>query len=159
MASTTLNSTRLLSQRKIAFTLHDFPDSIHSAEGVADYLDLPPERVYKTLVVLKQSPQAKPMLIMVPATQQLNLKAVAKAVGEKKVKMASQQEAERLTGLKVGGISALALLNKGFDIYLDELARNQAAVLISAGQRGLNLELAVTDLVKMTKAKWITATP
>jgi len=157
MPSTSLNSTRLLSQEKIAFTIHEFPDSIHSAEEVADFVGLPPERVYKTLVVLRQGPRAKPMLIMAPANRQLDLKLVAKAVGEKKVQMAAQQEAERLTGLKVGGISALALLNKGFDIYLDESARNQDAILISAGQRGVNLELAVADLVKVTRARWVEA--
>jgi Cys-tRNA(Pro)/Cys-tRNA(Cys) deacylase len=124
---------------------------------VADFVGLPPERVYKTLVVLRQGPRAKPMLIMAPANRQLDLKLVAKAVGEKKVQMAAQQEAERLTGLKVGGISALALLNKGFDIYLDESARNQDAILISAGQRGVNLELAVADLVKVTRARWVEA--
>lgn len=157
MPSTSLNSTRLLSQQRITFTVHEFPDSIHSAEGVADYVGRSPERVYKTLVVLRQSPRAKPMLIMAPANSQLDLKLVAKAVGEKKVQMASQLEAERLTGLKVGGISALALLNKGFDIYLDESAQNHDTILISAGQRGINLELAVADLVKVTKARWIEA--
>ena len=152
-----LNSIRLLTQQKVKFRLHEFPDTIHSADGVADYVGLPAEQVYKTLVVVKKQSKSKPMLIMIAADQQINLKQVAQAVGEKKVQMAGHQEAESLTGLKVGGISALMLLNKGFDIYLDQAARSLDTVLISAGQRGVNVELAVADLVKVTKAKWIDA--
>ena len=67
-------------------------------------------QVYKTLVVLSKQPKSKPKLIMVAADQQLNLKKVANAVGEKKVQMAAHQEAEALTGLKVGrhfGVDAI----------------------------------------------------
>jgi len=153
-----LNGTRLLAQRKITFTIHQFPETIHNADGVADFVGRPQAQVYKTLVALKQHPRAKPMLIMIAADRQLDLKRVAKAVNEKKVQMASQQEAERLTGLKVGGISALALLNKGFDIYIDQAAKDLDTILVSAGQRGINLQLRVDDLVKVTGAKWIEAT-
>ena len=64
---------------------------------------------------------------------------------------------ESLTGLKVGGISALMLLNKGFEIYLDKAAQSHQQILVSAGQRGVNVELAIADLVKLTRAKWIKA--
>jgi len=157
MKSISLNSARLLSQQRIAFKIHQFPESIHSADGVAEAVGVSPERVYKTLVVLRQQPRAKPMLVMVAADRALNLKKVAKAVKEKKVQMAPHKEAERLTGLKVGGISALALLNKGFDIYIDQAAQELDAILVSAGKRGVNLELAVADLVKVTGARWIEA--
>lgn len=156
-SSSHLNSIRLLTQQKINFTLHEFPDTIHSADGVANYVGLPASQVYKTLVVLNKQPQSKPMLIMVSANQQLNLKNVAKSVGQKKVHMATHHEAESLTGLKVGGISALMLLNKGFSIYIDKAARSLDAILVSAGQRGINVELAVADLINVTKAKWIDA--
>jgi Cys-tRNA(Pro)/Cys-tRNA(Cys) deacylase len=158
MTTISLNSTRLLTQRKIPFKIHQFPETIHSADGVADFVGLSLEQVYKTLVVLRQQPRAKPMLIMIAADRQLNLKRVAKTVKEKKVQMASHQEAERLTGLKVGGISALALLNKGFDVYIDQRAKVLETILVSAGQRGVNLELKVADLVKVTGARWIEAT-
>ncbi len=72
--------------------------------------------------------------------------------------MATHDEAESLTGLKVGGISALALLNRGFEVYLDEPARTLETVLVSAGQRGVNVELPVADLVRLTGAKWIHVT-
>jgi len=158
MSVINLNSTRLLNQRRIDFTVHQFPETIHDAQRVAEFVGLPPERVYKTLVVLKKQAQAKPMVIMIAADQTLNLKQVAKAVKEKKVQMASHQEAEALTGLKVGGISALMLLNKGFEVYLDRAAQGHETILVSAGQRGVNVELPPADLVKVTGAKWIAAT-
>ncbi len=157
MKPVSLNSTRLLNKRKIAFKIHQFSDSIHSANGVAEAVGVSPKRVYKTLVVLKQTPRAKPLLIMLSANHTLNLKKAARALGEKKLRMALHNEAEKLTGLKVGGISALALLNKGFDIYIDRAAQEQDTILISAGKRGVNVELAVNDLMHVTNAKWIDA--
>ncbi|MFQ5577534.1 MAG: YbaK/EbsC family protein, partial [Anaerolineae bacterium] len=136
---------------------HRFPDSIHSATGVAECVGKPPAMVYKTLVVLRTRPKTKPMLVMVAADRELDLKQVAKAVAEKKVKMAPHRRAEELTGLRVGGISALALLNRGFEVYIDRPARALETVLVSAGRRGLNVELPVNDLVAVTGAKWIDA--
>ena len=81
--------------------------------------------------------------------------ALAAAVGEKKLKMATQAEAERLTGLQVGGISALALLNKGFEVYLSDSARDLPALHVSAGDRRANLRLAVADFVALTGARWV----
>lgn len=158
MSSTSLNSIRLLAQKKINHTVHEFPNTVHNAEEVANIVGVPADRVYKTLVILGQNPKTKPMLVMIAANQQLDLKQVAKAVKEKKIQMATHQEAERLTGLKVGGISALMLLNKGFVIYLDQAAQNHERILVSAGQRGVNVELAVADLLKVTKARWVAAT-
>ena len=78
-------------------------------------------------------------------------------MGEKKLRLASHSDAEKLTGLQVGGISALALLNKGFDVYIDHAAQSLEWITISAGQRGLNLRLAVSDLIRMTRAEWVAA--
>ena len=157
MTPTNLNSIRLLIQRKIPHTVYEFPNTLHNAEEVAAFVGIPADRVYKTLVVQKSKPKAKPLLIMIAANKQLDLKKVAKAVSEKKVQMALHDAAEKLTGLKVGGISALMLLNKGFDIYIDEAAKHHEQILISAGQRGVNVELAVVDLTKVTKARFIDA--
>ena len=157
MKSISLNSVRLLNKQEIPFKIHQFSDSIHSANGVAEAVGVSPERVYKTLVALRQAPRAKPLLVMLSANNTLNLKKAARALGEKKLRMASHTEAEKLTGLKVGGISALALLNKGFAVYIDRAAQEQDTILISAGKRGVNLELAVDDLARVTKAKWIDA--
>ena len=78
--------------------------------------------------------------------------------GQKKVQMAPHKEAERLTGLKTGGISALALLHKNFPVYLDRPALTLENILISAGQRGINLEVSVQDFINVTQAKVIEAT-
>ncbi|MBN1993599.1 MAG: aminoacyl-tRNA deacylase [Anaerolineae bacterium] len=151
-----LNSMRILDQQKISYTVHEFPATIHSAVGMADHMGRPHEMVYKTLVVL--SSQGKPMLVMIAGNRELNLKKVAQAVGQKKVQMAPHKKAETLTGLQTGGISALALLPKNFPVYLDRPALALERILVSAGKRGVNLELPVQDLIKVTKATVIEAT-
>ena len=72
--------------------------------------------------------------------------------------MATRREAESLTGLQVGGISALALTNKPFDVLLDESARALDRIHISAGRRGIDLELRVEDLFAITNATFASAT-
>ncbi len=151
-----LNSMRILEQQKISYTPREFPATIHSADGVADYFGLPHEAVYKTLVVL--SGRGKAMLVMVAGNRELNLKKLAKATGQKKVHMAPHKEAEKLTGLQTGGISALALLHKNFPVYIDRPALALDQILVSAGKRGLNLEMSVQDLIRVTKAKIIETT-
>jgi Cys-tRNA(Pro)/Cys-tRNA(Cys) deacylase len=98
------------------------------------------------------------MLVLVAGDRELDLKRVASAVGEKKVRMASYKEAEALTGLQVGGISALALLNRPFDVFVDQPATDLTHVLVSAGKRGINLRLPVPDLIRITRARVIQAT-
>lgn len=149
------NATRLLDSRKIAYTLFELDGNKHTAEETASRLGVPEDHVYKTLVVLREAPGRKPMLVMTPAGRELDLKALAANLGEKKLKMAAQAEAERLTGLQVGGISALALLNKGFEIYLADEARALPFIHVSAGDRRANLRLAVADLLAVTGARWV----
>jgi Cys-tRNA(Pro)/Cys-tRNA(Cys) deacylase len=109
--------------------------------------------VFKTLVVLPSEPARKPILALIPADCQLDLKKLASAVGAKKLKMATHREAEEMTGLQVGGISPLALLNKGFAVYIHSLVNSLAQVCVSAGKRGLQLQLAPRDLIKLTNAR------
>ena len=156
MAQEKTNPMRALEARKIAYEVFTFPPDVHSASGVADFVGLPHDHVYKTLVALR--PEGKPMLIMIAGDRELDLKKVAKAVGEKKVRMASHKEAETLTGLQVGGISALALLNRGFDTFIDRPATELSHILVSAGKRGINLRVPVTDLIQVTRARVIEAT-
>jgi len=146
---------RQLEQHKILYTVREFPKTIHSADGVADYFELPHSTVYKTLVIF--NPKNRPMLVMVAGNRTLNLKKLAKSIGEKKITMASHKEAERLTGLQTGGISALALLNKNFPVYIDSSAQRLETILVSAGKRGVNIELAVDDLIKLTQANVVQA--
>ncbi len=143
---------RVLEGHGVPYEVISYPDAIHDAAELAAHVGLPPEIVYKTLVVLADDPGFKPMLILVAASTSLDLKKTAKAVGAKKVHLARHTEAEKMTGLKVGGISALALLNKGFDVYIDEWATILESIVVSAGQRGLNLRLRVEDLIRVTGA-------
>jgi Cys-tRNA(Pro)/Cys-tRNA(Cys) deacylase len=146
-------SMRVLEGLGIPYEVIEFPEDIHDATEVAIYANVPPDHVYKTLVVEAADPGSKPMLFMIASNSQLDLKKVAKAVGVKKAHMARHADAERMTGLKVGGISALALLNKGFDIYIDEWIEVLDFVLVSAGQRGINLRMAAEDLLRATSAQ------
>ncbi len=134
-----------------------FPDTMRDAEEIAAWLNLPPGQLFKTLVVLRPD-KGKPLLVMTPADRQLDLKRVATAVGEKKLTMASHTEAEALTHLQVGGISALALLNRGFEIFIDDSALAFSQIYVSGGQRGLDVRLAVADLLRITGARPIPAT-
>ena len=150
------NVTRLLDDRQVAYDVFTFSSDIHSAQGVSEVVGMPVEQVYKSLVVMRD--HGKPLVVMVGGDRELSLKDVARAVGEKKVRMATVREAESLTGLKVGGISALALLGKAFDLFIDERVLGHDAVLLSAGKRGVNVRLAVSDLIELTGATVIDAT-
>ncbi len=159
--TTKLNSMRLLESRKIPYTAKTYDESgeFHTASEAAQLVGAPAASVFKTLVVLREPPQkGKPILVMIASDSELDLKRLAKALGEKKLRMATQREAESLTGLVVGGISALALLNRGFEICLDRAALALDQIHISAGQRGVDLQLAVTDLVALTRARTVDAT-
>lgn len=141
---------RVLEGRKIDYTIQSYPASERDAETIAKIIGASPEQVFKTLVVVR--PGTKPILAMVPANRQLNLKSLAKVVGERKLQMATHREAERLTGLQVGGITALALLNRGFVCYLDASAHNFEQIFVSAGQKGLQIKLAPSDLARVIGA-------
>lgn len=151
------NVTRLLDSKKVRYKVHRYAydEGVHSAVEVAEAIGLPPERVFKTLVALTDDPARKPLLVIIPGADTLDLKTLAKGVNAKKARMAPHDEAESLTGLKTGGISALALVNKGLDVYLDAQARAYETIAVSAGERGANIELPVKDLVALTRARWI----
>ena len=143
---------RLLEGKKIVYTVHRYDAEVFvSAVEVAEAIGMPPQQVFKTLVT--QPDRGKPILAVLPAAAELDLKALAKAAGVKKVRMASQADAERWTGLQKGGISALVLANKGFRVYLDSGAQDFDQIAMSAGERGVQVVLAPTDFVKLTRAK------
>lgn len=150
------NAMRLLDKHHIAYTTFTYPDTIHSADEVAPLLGVHASHVFKTLVTLADT--TRHLLIIVPGDRELNPRLAAKAVQAKHLQMAPQREAERLTGLKVGGISPLALLDKPFEIYLDASATQLEELYINGGQRGINLRVRVTDLLAVTGARVIVAT-
>jgi Cys-tRNA(Pro)/Cys-tRNA(Cys) deacylase len=96
--------------------------------------------------------------VLVPSDRQLDVKRLARAIGEKKLRMASQKEAEALTGLQVGGISALAVRRGAFEVLVDATARARERIHVSAGVRGVDLEVRVADLLAVTGARFVEAT-
>ncbi len=147
------NITRLLDSRKIPYTAHDLPAEKLGALETAQLLGVPAETVFKTIVVTRDKPR-KPILAVIPGPASVDLKALAAALGEKKVHLPTEREAEALTGLQAGGISPLALVNKGFSVVIDESARALGYIHISGGQRGLNIHLPVEALAKLVNARF-----
>ena len=104
------NVTRFLDSRKVRYTAFETPAEKLGAMETAQLLGLEPEAVFKTIVVTREKPK-KPLLVVVPGPSSVDLKLLAAAVGEKKVHLPTEREAEQLTGLQAGGISPLALVN------------------------------------------------
>jgi Cys-tRNA(Pro)/Cys-tRNA(Cys) deacylase len=146
------NVTRFLDSKKIAYTAFETPVEKMGALETAAFLQVPPETVFKTIVVTRDKPK-KPVLVVIPGSNIVDLKLLAASLGEKKVYLPAEREAERLTGLQAGGISPLALLNKGFQVVIDSSAQAYSEIHVSGGQRGLNIRLPVSDLVNLTKAR------
>lgn len=145
-------AVRLLEQRKIAHEVFAFEATVRSAAEVARVTGLSFAAVYKTLVIEEDPPKGKPRLFLVPSDSEVDLKALAAALSVKKVRMAAHRDAERYTGLQVGGISALALTGKGFPVFIDARAAALESLLVSAGIRGLDLRITFADLLAVTGA-------
>ena len=152
MMTTINNITRLLDSRKIPYTVFETPTEKLGALEVAEFLNVSPNTVFKTIVVTREKGK-KPILAVIPGDRSLDLKLLAAFLGEKKVHLPTEREAEQVTGLQAGGISPLALINKGFQVVMDSLAQTYTEIHISGGQRGLNIRLPVTDLIKLTNAR------
>ncbi|MCY4021949.1 MAG: hypothetical protein OXF32_00700 [Anaerolineaceae bacterium] len=148
-----LNATRLLQQRRIPFTALSYDASrFHDAEVVAELLKVPASVVYKTLV-LEPAGGGKPLLALIAADRALDLKRLAALSGQRKLRLAARERAEQLTGMQIGGISALALSHRRWQVWLDEAAREHEELLLSAGERGQQLRLATTALIQLTGAR------
>jgi len=147
------NITRFLDAKEIRYAAFELPAEKLSAQEVARLLGVNPELVYKTIVVKRDKPN-RPLLVLVPADVTVDLKQVAAAVGEKKVYLPTEREAEAISHLQAGGISPLALINRGFDVLVDSAARELGEIHVSGGQRGLNIRLAVSDLLQLTGGRF-----
>ncbi|QTE28678.1 Cys-tRNA(Pro) deacylase [Pengzhenrongella sicca] len=136
----------------VAHTVHAYAHDPASAVGygleAAQVLGLEPARVFKTLVT---SMDGTLTVAVVPVTGQLDLKALAHAVGGKKAAMAAQADAERATGYVVGGISPLGQRQR-LRTVVDASALDHPTVFVSGGRRGLDVELAPAELVRLTGA-------
>lgn len=148
----TNNITRLLTARKIPFQAFELPQEKVGALEAARILGIDSQLMYKTIVVTREK-SGKPVLAVIPGGHEVDLKALAGFLGEKKMKIPTQREAEQLTGLQAGGISPLALVNRGFQVVLDQSAHQHEQFHISGGQRGLNIRLPVKAFVDLVAAR------
>lgn len=136
----------------IPFTLHPYDvdaEAGNYGEAAADALGIAHDRIFKTLVAEVDGALT---VAVVPVAAKLDLKALAAAVGGKKAAMADPRAAERATGYVVGGISPLGQ-RRALPTVVDASADTQATVYVSAGRRGLQLELAPADLVRLARAR------
>ncbi len=131
----------------IAFEVREYDPGVEAdtfGEAVARSLGVEPERVFKTLVVRLDGKQLA--VAVVPVATKLDLKALAHAAGGKKAEMADPKSAERATGYVVGGISPLGQ-KKRLPTFVDDSVSSFETVLVSAGKRGIQIELAPADLL------------
>ena len=145
-------ATTALTRLGLAFQLHPYDhDPAAASYGLeaAAALSVPPAQVFKTLLVAGDSGLA---VGVVPVDRQLDLKAVAAALGLKKVAMAQPADAERSTGYVVGGISPIGQ-RKALPTVIDSSALDLERVYVSGGRRGLDISLSPADLVTATRAQ------
>ena len=152
MAAEKTNVMRVLDQKKIPYTPHSYHYDGGPVDGrtVAETLGVPPEMAYKTLVA--RGSGGSYYVFVVPVLLELDLKAGAKAAGEKAVEMIRQAELLPLTGYVHGGCSPVGM-KKCFPTFLDESALEQETILVSGGKLGFQVELAPADLAKLVGAE------
>lgn len=151
MAAAATPALALLARERIGHTLHPYQVSADTPDYgrvVAEALGAPAERVFKTLVAEVDGALT---VAVVPVTGDLDLKALAAAAGGKKAVVADRTAAERATGYVRGGISPLGQ-RKPLPTIVDSSAFGFATVYVSAGKRGLQVELAPADLLRLTGA-------
>ncbi|WP_286816005.1 Cys-tRNA(Pro) deacylase [Marinobacter sp. UBA3607] len=143
----------LAAQRaKVAFTVHEYehdPAAESYGNEAVEKTGANPDQVFKTLVV---SLDGKDLAVaVVPVSAMLSLKLIARAAGAKKAAMADKQLVQRTTGYVLGGVSPLGQ-KKQLKTFIDDSASNFATLFVSAGKRGLEIELAPEDLARLTGA-------
>ena len=145
---------KLLKKTKTAYTLHQYEhESSYNSFGeeAAQKLGVLHKRVFKTLVVLSDKNEF--VVGIVPVSSQLSMKSMAKAVGAKKVAMAGAHDVEKITGYVLGGVSPLGQ-KKRLKTIIDESAKEFETIFVSAGKRGLEVELCANDLHGLLNAKF-----
>ncbi|HET9199926.1 MAG TPA: Cys-tRNA(Pro) deacylase [Dehalococcoidia bacterium] len=144
-------ATKAATKAGIGFIVHEYrhdPKAESYGSEAADRLGLDPAQVFKTLIADVDS---RLVVAVVPVNCQLDLKALAAAAGAKKAALADEKSAERSTGYVLGGISPLGQ-RKDLPTYIDESARTLDTMFVSAGRRGLEIELSPDDLARLTNA-------
>jgi Cys-tRNA(Pro)/Cys-tRNA(Cys) deacylase len=134
---------------KITHKVHEYAhDSSSESYGLeaAEKLGIPESRVFKTLVVNLDNKELA--VGVIPVSSMLSMKLIAKVAGAKKAKMAEPSEVERSTGYVLGGVSPLGQ-KKRLKTIIDSSAKHHSTIYISAGRRGLEIELSPDDLIKL----------
>jgi Cys-tRNA(Pro)/Cys-tRNA(Cys) deacylase len=149
-------ATTAAAKAKISYALHPYETGAHAeggpkpdGEAAADALEVPYERLFKTLLA---EVDGEFTVAVLPVAAGLDLKALAVAAGGKRAKLAELRTAERVTGYVVGGISPLGQRRR-LPTIVDETASGFATIFVSAGRRGLQIELAPADLIRLTAAR------
>ena len=148
-------ATALLTRSKVAFTLHPYehdPRADAYGDEAAAALGVDPTRIFKTLIALVDG---KLTCAVVPVARRLDLKALAAAVGGKRAGLAEPAAAARATGYVVGGISPVGQKSR-LPVVVDASAESFETVFVSAGKRGLQVELAPADLARVANARFAT---
>jgi Cys-tRNA(Pro)/Cys-tRNA(Cys) deacylase len=151
VASSGTPATALLARAKVPFTLHPYehdPRSQAYGEEAAAALGVDPARIFKTLIAFVEGRLA---CAVVPVAARLDLKAFAATLGGKRAELADPAAAARATGYVVGGISPLGQRSK-LPVVVDGSASSFETMFVSAGKRGLQVELAPEDLVRVAGA-------
>ena len=145
-------------ENEISFKVHEYshdPASESYGGEAAEKLGVPQEQVFKTLVV---SLDGKELAVgIIPVSSRLSLKLIAKALGAKKATMATKSDVERATGYVLGGVSPLGQ-KKQLRTIIDTSATYNPTVFISAGRRGLDMELNPEDLKTMVSGEFVNIT-
>jgi len=144
-------AVQIAKQQKISFTLHEYThDSASSSYGLeaASKLGVPEGQVFKTLVISLDGKQL--VVAIVPVAMKLSMKNLAKAAGGKKAVMAAPADVERATGYILGGVSPLGQ-KKRLKTLIDKSAKSYSTIFVSAGRRGLEIELSPDDLISLVK--------
>ena len=145
------NAVRILEEKNVRFELrtYDVDPADLRAETVAGKIGLPPEQVFKTLVV--KGDRNGVCLAVIPGDAELDLKALARLTGDRKVELAPLKEVTPLTGYVRGGVTALAC-RRDYPVFIDETAILFDAIAVSAGIRGTQILLSPEDYIHAVPA-------
>ena len=151
------NAIRIVEQKKIPYQEHTytFSENDLGAKHVAEELNQNEAQIFKTLVTVGN--KTGPVVAVIPSNQELDMKKIAKESGNKKVEMLHLKDLENLTGCIRGGCSPVGM-KKLFPTYFDQSALNFATIMVSAGKRGVQMELAPNDLAGLVRGKFVDLT-
>lgn len=148
------NAIRMVEQHKISYTEREYEWSEGHIDAVtaATNLDIDVSTVFKTLLTVGN--KTGPVVAVIPGDQEVDLKALARVSGNKKIDMLPLKELEQTTGYIRGGCSPIGM-KKLFPTYIDKQALEKGTIYVSAGKRGLQLGIAASDLANLVKAQFV----